>query len=240
MVVRAEGDYESAGPESTALWEIGVDGSDPRRLTDGRRDADPAWSPDGTQIAFSREMPDGQRDLYLLDLQTGSAAPLVTDPDVDERAPAWSPDGEAVAFVRTASGSSTERAAVSIINRDGTNEEELAAVPAHSLDWHPDQEQLLISNLGAERGDLLVLDIATGRVTGIDSDGTMGVWAPSGDSIYFFDHVVAAEGSSWRLSAGELDSGELTSTALVPIHDDYFMYPYFGMAAGPCESSHPS
>src|SRR5690606_9300452 len=116
-----------------------------------------------------------------------------------------SPDGEAVAFVRTASGSSTERAAVSIIKRDGTNEEELAAVPARSLDWHPDQEQLLISNLGAERGDLLVLDIATGRVTGIDSDGTMGVWAPSGDSIYFFDHVVAAGGSSWRLSIGELD-----------------------------------
>ena len=33
VVVKAEGDYESAGPDSTTLWVMGTDGSEPRELT---------------------------------------------------------------------------------------------------------------------------------------------------------------------------------------------------------------
>ncbi len=47
VVVRADGDYESAGPESTSLWIIGTDGSGPRQLTDGS----PTTSPTGHPMA---------------------------------------------------------------------------------------------------------------------------------------------------------------------------------------------
>ena len=36
VVVRADGDYESAGPQATSLWVMGTDGSEPRGA-DGRR-----------------------------------------------------------------------------------------------------------------------------------------------------------------------------------------------------------
>ena len=37
---------------SPDIWIMNVDGSDPANLTQGRDCASPAWSPDGTQIAY--------------------------------------------------------------------------------------------------------------------------------------------------------------------------------------------
>ncbi len=67
--------------------------------------ADPAWSPDGTAIAFTAQR-DGNGELYLLDLDGGEARRLVEHPGWDEY-PAWSPDGSSLAF-QTYSGGNWE------------------------------------------------------------------------------------------------------------------------------------
>ena len=57
----------------------------------------PAWSPDGTRLAFSA-MRGGTSDLYELDLEHDALRRLTADAYADLQ-PAWSPDGRTIAFV---------------------------------------------------------------------------------------------------------------------------------------------
>src|SRR5262249_4966504 len=74
------------------LWTVPAAGRDPRRLRSGTADTAPAWSPDGSQIAFQRE---GQVHLLPSD---GGEPEKVTDLALGAGAPVWSPDGTRVAF----------------------------------------------------------------------------------------------------------------------------------------------
>lgn len=58
----------------------------------------PAWSPDGTQLAYVGEA-DGYKQIFVRTLPTGETRRL-TGTDRDEIQPAWAPNGMSVAFVR--------------------------------------------------------------------------------------------------------------------------------------------
>jgi dipeptidyl aminopeptidase/acylaminoacyl peptidase len=58
----------------SALWQLPLDGSPPRRLTAGTHtDQDPRLSPDGDQVAFSSDRHGGPPQIYLISLQGGEA-----------------------------------------------------------------------------------------------------------------------------------------------------------------------
>jgi serine/threonine-protein kinase len=59
----------------------------------------PAWSPDGQQFVFSRNVA-GYRNLFLRRLDTGEERPLTHGARDDIQA-AWAPDGRHIAFVRS-------------------------------------------------------------------------------------------------------------------------------------------
>ncbi len=69
----------------------------PKRLTKaGTIDGDPAWSPDGTQIAFTRtgdESGTTSKDVFVMTAD-GSGARPVADTTADDFKPSWSPDGK--------------------------------------------------------------------------------------------------------------------------------------------------
>jgi dipeptidyl aminopeptidase/acylaminoacyl peptidase len=86
------------------LWLVPIDGNTPpRQLTDtGEDDASPAWSPDGSRIAFNRTRPSQAgsapfSDIWVLDVATGEERNL-TDGRGPCFGPAWSPDGTTLAF----------------------------------------------------------------------------------------------------------------------------------------------
>jgi Tol biopolymer transport system component len=60
------------GTDDQTIWMVGNDGSDHERLIDRDRGLAffPAWSPDGTGIAFGQNL-EGEIAVHVLDLATG-------------------------------------------------------------------------------------------------------------------------------------------------------------------------
>jgi dipeptidyl aminopeptidase/acylaminoacyl peptidase len=73
-----------------------------RPLTSGPVDTAPAWSPDGTRIAFARWVGDAP-DLFVIDAD-GTHLTRLTDTPGQDAEPVWKPDGTALAFLSEADG----------------------------------------------------------------------------------------------------------------------------------------
>src|SRR5689334_19697381 len=89
------------------LFVVPADGSsEPTQLTDGDfEDHSPAWSPDGSTIAFVSARDDdwdllATDDVYLLPAEGGEPTKL-TNSDGTVGSPSFSPDGQTVAFLYT-------------------------------------------------------------------------------------------------------------------------------------------
>jgi dipeptidyl aminopeptidase/acylaminoacyl peptidase len=88
----------------TSIWMVATGGNqEPVRLTSGKHDAGPRWSPDGRSIGFVRA---GDKDdsgkprppqIALLSLAGGEAR-IVTDLPKGAGSPVWSPDSRHIAF----------------------------------------------------------------------------------------------------------------------------------------------
>jgi Tol biopolymer transport system component len=98
---------QPCGPLQGPLATVNADGSDAADLTkpDVLGDADPAWSPDGQEIAFARNsisLPDTRNGIFVVD-STGGPARRITAVDRDQSdstatGPSWSPDGSRVLY----------------------------------------------------------------------------------------------------------------------------------------------
>jgi tricorn protease len=78
------------------LWIVGREGGDARRLTTGLHATDPAFSPDGTQLAFTGEA-QGNQDVYVMPAAGGPVRRLTYHPGPDHVV-GWAPDGKHVLF----------------------------------------------------------------------------------------------------------------------------------------------
>ena len=64
---------------------------------------DPAWAPNGQLLAFSWRRPDGNFDIYLMDVASHQMLQLTRDASRNER-PSWAPDGRHIVFESTRTG----------------------------------------------------------------------------------------------------------------------------------------
>jgi TolB protein len=89
------------------------------RLTHGRSNWFPQYSPDGGRIAMHI-----MRDVHVLDLGTRAVQPLTQEPQ-NGMYPSWSPDGRRLAFMSWRNG----RTEIFTANADGTDQQVLVSMP---------------------------------------------------------------------------------------------------------------
>jgi len=84
------------------LWLQAADGRPAQRVTNGTDlEHDPAWSPDGHQIAYVATRA-GRQQLRIIELATGRSRTVASaDAYVWYSTPSWSPDGKTLAFVES-------------------------------------------------------------------------------------------------------------------------------------------
>ena len=116
------------------------DGKSERRLTDHDADSssaanlffqiDPAWSPDGTKIAFSSRR-SGSNALYVMNAD-GTGTQMLTGAKSDDVHPTWSPDGTRVAFARSGD--------LVVVNADGSDARSIVSSRDEESQpaWSPD------------------------------------------------------------------------------------------------------
>jgi len=242
VTLAEDGDYESAGPQWTHIWTLGVDGRDPRQLTDGDlADSSPAWSPDGVTVAFVRDHP-GEPQVLTLPADGGEAMVLVPgEPDASVGPLAWSPDGTRLAFVRRRSTSApTDPASAELwtVAADGSGATQVATVDPDvvTLDWHPDGTQLLVSAFRSEAaGDVARVDLSTGTTTVLLRDATFARWSRGGTHVVHFTRTGVTREAFWRLVETPVigvEGASLGTPRDLGLTDD--LYPYFSLSIAPC------
>jgi dipeptidyl aminopeptidase/acylaminoacyl peptidase len=122
----------------TSIWIAATNGKGtPVRMTNGKHDAQPRWSPDGQHIVFVRG---GDKDetgkpkpgqLAMLSL-TGGEASTITDLPKGASNPVWSRDGKQIAFVSSTTQDDIQKAQRKKNTKPGDNQAE----SEHESDVH--------------------------------------------------------------------------------------------------------
>lgn len=135
--------------------------------TDPAFDGFPAWSPDGSRIAFDSDRTGaGNREVYTVAAGGGPVLRLTDDPGFDFL-PAWSPDGEWIAFVSTRDSDfdpakrnfEAFSGEIYRIRPDGTALERLTTDPAHDQApaWSADGQSIAWCRDDSGQGDIWVM-----------------------------------------------------------------------------------
>ena len=99
------------------IYVMDANGKNLVRLTQGpASDVNPAWSPDGTQIAFASNR-DGDFEIYVMNTDGANPVQLTEDPWATDWTPTWSPDGKRIAFSSDRDGDDE----IYVMNPDGTD-----------------------------------------------------------------------------------------------------------------------
>src|SRR5579884_1615452 len=125
------------------IYSMNPDGSNVTRLTtDGLVDGDPAWSADGTRIAYSiGGSPSAGSGLWVMGEHGERPTQLTFPPSgSSDSQPAWSPDDQQIAFTRTSSDGVGQ---VWVVNVDGSDPRALTSgSDSKAPAWSPDGKQI--------------------------------------------------------------------------------------------------
>ncbi|HEV7474865.1 MAG TPA: Calx-beta domain-containing protein [Pyrinomonadaceae bacterium] len=236
------------------VYTVNPDGSSAVRLTDDlgsaanpdlpSYDFDPAWSPDGTKLAFTSNRDGGSFDIYKMNADGSNIQRLTNNPASQGEA-AWSPDGTKIAFRRGGgcvilakpheSRNDDDPCAplIYVMNADGSNQVKLSTSAGDvGPVWSPDGSKIAftVSSQTAPFDSSVYVMNADGsnrtRLTNGSEISYVSSWSPDGSKLAFFSNRDTKPDDFYRFQIYLMDADgnnqvRITNNAF----DDY--YPAF-------------
>jgi len=122
----------------------------------------PAWSPDGTKLAFMGQTPVGTEnyEIYVVNAD-GDGLRRLTDSPGPDGWPAWSPDGERILFASVRDDCAFSKApdcktpgdigpyhTLYVMHADGSQQTRVSDVFGQIADWSPDGRYIVFEGRG--------------------------------------------------------------------------------------------
>ncbi|MEJ5348625.1 MAG: Tol-Pal system beta propeller repeat protein TolB [Desulfosoma sp.] len=176
--VQAEGDTKE-------IYVMDVDGRNLTAITrDGSTALSPAWSPDGTQLAFVSYL-EGSPKIYVANILSGVRRALSGYTGINIT-PAWYPSGGRLAVTLSKDGNPD----IFLIDSQGSVVQKLVSGWGIEVSptWSPDGSKIAYVSNESGNPHIYVLDVASGNKKRLTYEGkynTSPAWSPKGDWIAF-------------------------------------------------------
>ena len=204
------------------LWLYEKDAA--RQLTQGGTWFQPAFSPDGQEIAYVY-WENNFADIFVMAWDGSSSrrltrgqATYILENDWAFR-PTWSPDGSRIAYT---SDQSSAFPVVTVMDKDGNNKRQLLTATtgldaADAMSWAPNGSRIAVTALSMYApppSQIYLLDVANGTAEKLTSHAGGAfdpAWSPDGESVAYIGRD-GGVGELWvkRLDGGEARLGKLS------------------------------
>ncbi len=220
--------WHSKRSDSIQIWVMDDNGQNPKQLTVGEgigTNSEPAWTPDGSKVAFVSDRADLQAlQIYVMNADGTDQRPLMPFNASLDWSPAWSPDGAKLVF-QTNRGENANFE-IYVANADGSGLTNLTNNLANDSrpSWSPVGRQIVFvsDRTGIRQLYLMNADGSNQRqLSASDGEDDFPKWSPDGKEILFQSnrsgggrfgvYMMNADGSNVRRI------GDLTGNKVMPV-----------------------
>jgi TolB protein len=180
-----------------------ADGFNPQVLLDSKQPLmSPAWSPDGTRVAYV-SFEDRNSNIYIQDILTGRRSRIAANEGINS-APAWSPDGSRLAVT---------------LSKDGNPEIYLIHLASQTLqritfnraidtepNWNRDGARLAFTSDRGGTPQIYTVEILSGRTERLTFEGAYNArprYAPDGKTMA----MIHATGGAYQIALMDIKGG---------------------------------